>query len=224
MGIFSYDSKLMRVLSGLADMMLLNVVYILCCIPVVTMGAAQAGLYNGLRNLQEPDSEGGYVKAFFRGFKSGFGRITVAWSCLLVLVLGLVYLLGILVFFRGAGLNAPAWLVIVGICLLTVFMSVMTIFHTHFACTGFQLVQNSMVVTLRFPLRSIAVTAFTWLPVVLMVAAAKAFWRYAMILMLLYYSVAFVVNLSLFRRPIKMLTDIYLESRESEETQESEAQ
>ena len=97
MGIFSYDSKLMRLLGGLADMMLLNVLYIVCSIPVFTMGAAQAGLYNGLRNLHDPESEGGYVKAFFRGFQDGFLRITLVWTALLILVLGLVYLLGILV-------------------------------------------------------------------------------------------------------------------------------
>ena len=213
MGIFSYDSKLMRFLAGLADMMLLNVVYLVCSLPVFTMGAAQAGLYTGLKHLQDPESEGGYIKAFFRGMKTGFWRITAAWSCLLIFALGLVYLLGILVFFQGAGLNAPAWMVIVVLVLVMLLMSTMTLFHARFGCTAFQLVRNALVVSLRFPLRSIAMAFFTWLPIVLMLLLGHVFWRYAMIIALLYYSVSLVVNLSLFKKPEKMLTEIFLESQ-----------
>lgn len=216
MGIFSYDSKLMRFLAGLADMMLLNVLYLLCSLPIVTMGAAQAGLYTGLRHLQEPDSEGGYVQAFFRGMKNGFWRITGAWTVLFAFMVGLVYLLGILVFFRGAGLNAPSWMVILALCLVLMLLSVMTIFHSRFGCTGFQLVRNAFVVSLRFPLRSIGITLFTWLPVILMLTLGQVFWRYAMIIALLYYSVSFVVNQSMFKKPAKMLTEIFLEGQSQE--------
>ena len=44
MKLFSPDSKFMRAMSTLGDLMLLNLVFLLCCIPVVTVGAAVTAL------------------------------------------------------------------------------------------------------------------------------------------------------------------------------------
>ena len=42
-GLFSYDSKLMQILNFIGDLIILNVLYLVCCLPVVTIGAAQIG-------------------------------------------------------------------------------------------------------------------------------------------------------------------------------------
>ena len=49
--IFSYDSKLIIMLEGVANTMLLNILFLLCCIPVVTIGAAFTALFSGCRAL-----------------------------------------------------------------------------------------------------------------------------------------------------------------------------
>ena len=40
MKLFSPDSKFMRAMSMLGDLMLLNFVFLLCCVPVITLGIA----------------------------------------------------------------------------------------------------------------------------------------------------------------------------------------
>jgi uncharacterized membrane protein YesL len=77
--IFGIDSKFMQLLSKLWDLMMLNLLYLICCIPVVTIGAAQAGLYRSVRAMKDPDSDYTWTQAFFKGFKDGFGRITFVW-------------------------------------------------------------------------------------------------------------------------------------------------
>ena len=42
--LFSYDSKLMQTLTFVGDLIILNLLYLLCCVPVFTIGAAQAVL------------------------------------------------------------------------------------------------------------------------------------------------------------------------------------
>ena len=57
MKLFSPDSKFMRAMSRLGDLLLLNLVFLLCCLPLVTVGAAQTALYTVCFRLirdQEP--------------------------------------------------------------------------------------------------------------------------------------------------------------------------
>ena len=68
-GLFSYDSKLMQVLGFIADLFLCNVLYMLCCIPIVTIGPAQAGLHNAMRTLGDTEDDRSAVKQFFKGLK-----------------------------------------------------------------------------------------------------------------------------------------------------------
>lgn len=43
--IFSPDSRFMRIMGCVADLILLNLCYLLTCVPVLTIGAASAALY-----------------------------------------------------------------------------------------------------------------------------------------------------------------------------------
>ena len=45
LSIFSPDSRFMRVMSRAADLILLNLCYLLTCLPLFTIGAASAALY-----------------------------------------------------------------------------------------------------------------------------------------------------------------------------------
>ena len=84
--IFGYDSKAMRFLGRLSDLLFLNMLFIVCCIPIVTIGAAQAGQYRAVLAMQDPDSEYTWSQAFFKGFKEGFLNITVASTLMLILM------------------------------------------------------------------------------------------------------------------------------------------
>ena len=95
--LFSMDGTLFRFLSKVADMMILNLLFILCCLPVVTIGASATAL--SYVSLKMKDQEEGYIwKSFFRSFKQNFGQATVIW--LIMLVLGAV--LGVDLWLTGA--------------------------------------------------------------------------------------------------------------------------
>ena len=112
MNIFSYESKFSQVLMFVADLAILNLVFVLCCIPIFTIGAAQAALYSGIRTLQDPEDGESPVKAFFRAFKIGFGSVTGAWFVFSVLE----FLMASIIYGMLLVPGFPVWTAILGKC------------------------------------------------------------------------------------------------------------
>ncbi len=106
--IFDMDSPLMRFLNRTADMLILNLLMILCCIPVITIGAACTAMHYVLLKIVR-DEEGYLVRGFFKSFVRNFKQATIAW--LLMLVVIAVYL-GDWLIFSYSGIEFPRVLVI----------------------------------------------------------------------------------------------------------------
>lgn len=85
-GIFSVDSKFSVVMSKLFDLMVLNFIFIIMCIPIVTIGANLTAMsYVTLRMSRNEDS---YVwKSYWKSFRENFKQSTIIW--LLMFALGL---------------------------------------------------------------------------------------------------------------------------------------
>lgn len=87
MSFFNLDSPIMQFLSRLADLIILNILFIICCIPIVTIGAATTALYTV--TLKAVKNEESYItSSFFKAFKSNFKIGTLTW--LIVLTVGIV--------------------------------------------------------------------------------------------------------------------------------------
>ena len=82
MKIFSYDSKFSQVLLKLAQSCYLNLLWALCSLPLMTLGAATAALYAVTLKMTR-DEEGDLTKMFFRAFRENFRQATVLWLILL---------------------------------------------------------------------------------------------------------------------------------------------
>ena len=75
-----------QLLDLICDIFLCNIYFIVCSLPVVTMGAAFTGLYRAMLRLTR--GEGSVTKDFFQGFRSDFWRSTGIWLILLAVGLG----------------------------------------------------------------------------------------------------------------------------------------
>ncbi|MCD7954160.1 MAG: YesL family protein [Lachnospiraceae bacterium] len=77
-GLFNMENPFWQGLSKVADLMILNLVFLLCCIPVFTIGAALTGL--NYVTLKMHDGEEGYiVRSFFKSFRQNFKQATAMW-------------------------------------------------------------------------------------------------------------------------------------------------
>ncbi len=78
MNIFNPDSPIMRFLSRLFDLIILNALFIVCCLPVVTIGASITAMYSiTLKMVQNEECY--IVKAFLGSFKKNFKAATLLW-------------------------------------------------------------------------------------------------------------------------------------------------
>ncbi|MCR5641108.1 MAG: YesL family protein [Lachnospiraceae bacterium] len=72
------NNPVIRVLNRCTDLVVLNLLFLLCSLPIVTIGAALSGMYTvTLRSIRYGD---GYViPTFFKGFKESFRQATISW-------------------------------------------------------------------------------------------------------------------------------------------------
>lgn len=73
---FDYDGKLVGFLNKTGEIILVNIVFLLCCIPVVTIGPAMTSLYYAtMKSIRR--ERGGPVKEFFHSMKRTLGKGTL---------------------------------------------------------------------------------------------------------------------------------------------------
>ena len=138
MRFFSYDSKFGQLFLKLAYGCCLNVLWLICCLPIVTIGASTTALY--YTSFKIAKDEGSSITVmFFRSFKQNFKQATVIW--LIMLVAGLIIIADAILLYRlrvtSAGVVAVLWTLLLA-CV--------------FAC----MLVYVIVLTYIFPLLSIA--------------------------------------------------------------------
>ena len=91
---FSMDSKFFTVMSRVADLVMLNLIFLLCCIPIVTIGASVTALnYVTLKMARNEESY--IIKGFFKSFKENFKQSTIIW--LIVLITGVILVIDFII-------------------------------------------------------------------------------------------------------------------------------
>lgn len=95
MKFFSYDSPFSQLLLKLCYSCCLNLIWFICCIPVVTIGASTTALYySTLKIVRGTDHH--LFRTFFRSFRENFRQATILWLILLaagLFVAGDIYIL-----------------------------------------------------------------------------------------------------------------------------------
>ena len=77
-GIFSPESRFMRYMNRLADLMILILLFLLTSLPIFTIGASLTALYTVCFRLGT-DREGGTFRDYFAAFRENFGQATKLW-------------------------------------------------------------------------------------------------------------------------------------------------
>lgn len=87
--LFNLDNPVWSFMGKVADLILLNLLAVVCSIPIFTIGASWTALY--FVTIRMVRKEEGYViRDFFRSFKGNFKQATIIW--LLVLVVAVIFI------------------------------------------------------------------------------------------------------------------------------------
>lgn len=210
--LFNYENKFMQAVMVIGDLIIMNVLFLICSLPIVTIGAAQAGLYSGIRVLLDKEDDSSCAAAFFKGFANGFTRITPVWCVLLVLLAAsVVSLLPFNIPEGAAVLAMPTWISIAGVCICCIFMSLTTWFHARFSCTWLQLFRNAWLMFLAHPLRSVLISAINAIPLIVLLCNFYLFMQLTPIFLTIAFSIQSLVSFTIMKKPFASLLEIYNE-------------
>lgn len=106
--LFEMDSPIMRFLSRVADLLMLNLLMIVCCMPVITIGAAFTAMHYVLLKMVRGE-EGYLFRGFFKSFKQNFKQATLIWIVMLAVIV--IYVCD-LVIINYSGVEFPKAVVI----------------------------------------------------------------------------------------------------------------
>ena len=160
------DNVVIRALGKIGDMICLNVMWLICCIPIITIGASTTALYTVM--LRMVKNEEGYIfRGFLKAFKSNFKQSTLIW--LILLLLGIVWTVDFRVagFIPGmAGIILSAIFLALGFILLSVMIYIFPLTARY---------ENGIKATFKNALiLTVAKLPYTFLMVAIVVSAVFA--------------------------------------------------
>ena len=164
--IFDMDSPFMRFLNRVADLLILNILVMICCIPIITVGAAFTAMHYVLLKIVR-DEEGYLLKGFFKSFIMNFKQATLAW--LLMLVVIAVYV-GDAFIFKYSSVEFPKALIIaviaVGIIALMIAVYIFPLI-ARFENTTRNTVKNAAILAFANLPRTLAMVFFYAVPFII---------------------------------------------------------
>ena len=112
MKLFNYDSPFWSFMSRLADLIILNLLWIVFCIPVVTIGASTTAMYRVTLNMVRGEGSG-VVRMFWDAFRLNLKQAVLIFLILLIPVLLVIYELWL---YLSGAVGQSMWLGLVFCC------------------------------------------------------------------------------------------------------------
>lgn len=213
---FDIESPLIQFLNKVADLMWLNILTLLCCIPIITVGASLTSAHYVALKLHR-NEEGYITKDFFRSFKMNFKQSTAIWMIILLVLI--VFSADFYIMNNVEEVKIPTALqvVIMAIAILFLFM-VLWVFavQAKFVNTVTKTIKNAFALSVIQIPRTILMVILYVLPYVLCIFSLRLF----PIILVLGISVPVYVSAMLYNKMFKKLEDKILERLEGENTAE----
>lgn len=214
-GIFNYDSPLMSGLGKLADLVILNLLTLLFCIPIVTIGASLTACHYVALKIRR--GEGYVIRNFWKSFRMNFRQSTVIGFLVFV---GLILSLYVSIFFNVSGTMAS-------ISRGVLFAA--AIFWAFIACWAFPLqskfdntikntIKNSFLMAFKYLFRTILMVIIYLIPVAALLLLS---FQWYSILFMFGFSVPIYLCAMLYDKKFEELEDMIMQ-RQAEEAGEIE--
>ncbi len=144
--LFSMDNIVMQTLGKICDLFLLNMIFLICCIPVFTIGASLSALYTvTIKIVRKKDPY--IIKGFLEAFRSNFKQSTILWIFCLIMICFLGYDYQILNA-QGSAYSPIRIILILITLILTATLLYLFPIVSHFNCPTKTAIQNALVLSI----------------------------------------------------------------------------
>lgn len=208
------DSKLISMMNIVADFIFVNILFVICCLPIVTIGAARTAMCTVAISWSKHESCGGLT--FLRAFRDNFKVSLGPWLIMLGIGLFLALDTWFLVVYEIPG--EIVWHVLVFLLTAVYLLILPQVFHVlaRFTCTGATSLKNAALIALGNILPS-AVCAFVGaVPFIFLYCFTALFLDVLLLWPLGYFSLAAYWEAGLMRKTYKRLSDRLTESSDEE--------
>lgn len=195
---FNPESKFMLAMSRIGDLLLLNLMFLISCVPIFTIGAASTAMYT-LCFRFDTDREQGLIRSYFRAFRDNFKQATVLW--LIILLCGITACINTYIFYILNGV-IPFLYVLFLILFVLVLLIAGYAFPllSQFDNDNKSTLKNALIFSLGYLPRSIIIAVVNVFPFALMLFDFYLFMHAAFLWAGLYFSAAAYINSFLLKK------------------------
>lgn len=195
---FKPDSPLMRTMSRITDLLILNLLFVFSCLPVITIGPAVTALY-AVSFTIGTTREDGVLLPYLTAFRSNFKAALKIW--LILLGVGLALALDVLLVntfpaplsFLSVGFFALILLELLACAMIFPLLSL-------FRSGTLALLKNALALSLGHLPRSVAILCMWCFPVYLMFRFPFVFFSTMFIFLVIYFAGAAYLSALLLRK------------------------
>lgn len=201
--LFDLNSPLMQALTRLADVMIVNLLFLCSCVPLITIGPANAAMYDVIGRLQR--EEGTVWACYWKAFRANFRQAVGIWGILLlcgavIVGCGLFYLF--MSFPGKTPVMILALLLFVLWCITAVWAFPL---QSRFENTVKNTLKNAILCGVAWLPRSLLAAVLQLVPAALLLFLPELFLRGGILWLTLWFSGAGWLTLLLLKKPFRRL-------------------
>lgn len=214
--LFHPDSKFMQAMSTLADLVLLNIYFLLTCIPFVTIGTATTALYTVCFRIGS-EKEEGITKTYFRAFADNFKQGTILW--LITCLFAGTAILNTFTFLKfDSALQLLSFLFLILFVLSLMVISYVFPLLSLFDNDNKSTLKNAIAFSIAYFPRTLLILILNILPFIVFFISLYFFMTAALLWTFFYFSCVAYINTFIFR---KIFAPYLEDTNTQEETEET---
>ena len=173
------DNPVFRAIGKMVDLVWINILTLICALPLITAGASFSAMYSQLLRLAE-NQQGSLTNSFFRAFRENFKSATKVWLCALVALAVYGYNLylvqaGVLDGFGDFKKVILAVIALILFAMITLLNYAFALFARYDSGVKATL-KNAAMLSIAFFPRSFCMTVIVFFPLALMMLSNYFFW------------------------------------------------
>lgn len=173
--LFNIESPFMQLLTRVGDMIIANFLFLVCCVPLITVGASAAALHKVSQAIVL-DEDNGIVRTFFRAFRDNFKQATAVWLMIAVFAAAMVcnyfLVLGFVDGMAAAILKGVLLLAAVLVLVMAAYMFPLMVRYTN---TVHQHARNALILAIVKLPRTIGLVLLNGMPILILALSPETF-------------------------------------------------
>lgn len=181
--------KLNKIITIAGSIILMNLLFLLASLPVVTMGQAWCGLLTAVRYQIRGDK---WLDGFKKGFTTRFWRGAIMW--IIMAVVDAFFMLDMFDTIALVGLDVPSVMAVLVFCLMIMITFSLQILNVYVPTSVGQWLRNGVNMVFKAPIELLGAAVLFWVPFMMAWRWTGLFMYVIMIFITAYFALAAVVG------------------------------